>query len=109
MWNTRETNRKAIDDYLLHFFRTSSREGVEIDVQITLMSAAPLNLEIFRCETLPRDIQIKLRSFWLDLKTITTAFDTQEATSLNGFITALAVFVKKSRAELINKLVNKDP
>ena len=102
-WNTRETNRKAMDHILLHHFGTSSQEGVEIEAQVTSMSRTPLKVGTLCCQTLPRETQIALRSLRLDLKTTTTAYEAQRATGLKGFVAALALFVRRSRIEVGKK------
>jgi hypothetical protein len=104
--NTRDTNRKAMDHCLLHFFATTDQEGVEVDIQVTTMSNTPLLVTKYGCRVLSTNTAMKLRSLRLDLKTTTTASEAAKATGLKGFLQALALFVKTSRAELKKEPTN---
>jgi hypothetical protein len=104
-WNTRETNRKAMEHILLHHLGTTSQEGLDIEAQVTSMSLIPFNVEIFGCRPQCREIQVQWRSLRLDIKSTTTAAEAQRATGLHGFTAALAIFIKKSRSEIMGDLI----
>jgi hypothetical protein len=103
--NTRETSRLAMDQSLLHFFGTTSEEGVNIEVHATAMSKTPMLLTKMNCFSLTIAQIQQLRALRLDVKTTTLASEAARATNLKGFIEALAVFVKRSRAEICGELI----
>jgi hypothetical protein len=108
-WNSRDTNRMAMEECLLHHLGTASLEGSEIEAHVTSMSNNPLEVGAFGCQSLPRNTQVKFRSLRLNLKHTTTVHEASRATKLKGFVAAMAVLIRACRAEPGGEPVQVDP
>ena len=98
--NSRDTNRKAMDHHLFDFFTTTSKIGDEIEAQVTSITATPLSPKMLGCQDSTWEDILTFRSLQLDKKSTTTAAEAGRAMGLKGFIEALAMFIRNSRAEL---------
>jgi hypothetical protein len=99
-WNTRETNLKAMDNMLLHYFGTASKMSLEIPTMVTSMSREPQLLTTTGCQSISARISWLYR---LKRDVTTTAMYAQQALRLKGFVNSLAVFVSECREKLNGK------
>ncbi|TAQ90574.1 hypothetical protein B7494_g1099 [Chlorociboria aeruginascens] len=106
--NSRDTNRKAMNHHLLDFFTTSSNIGTTIEAHVITMTATPMNPKTLGCRD-PTWEDVKTFSLLqLDKKLTTTAAEADRALCLKGFIEALVIFIRRSRAELKKENISDD-